>query len=204
MSAGNLGFALIPGIFYIYVLFAISFQIWVRPTPGLPLIASQAKSCWNKGEFCKLKFLYKKWARLTSFPFQLSCLAPECCQLWLTAKHQPETSETLIVTKNLSHLVFFSKKDVTTDRERRWKIGWLKCPLESKWGILTCPCLWPLIGLLMIFLPAGDLHAKMNCWQFSHSPHLFVNLDWAINIFLLFYSIWGTSSSLIVDIAVYS
>lgn len=55
----------------------------------------------------------------------------------------------------------------------------------------------------MIFLPAGDLHTKMNCWQFSHSPHLFVNLDWAINIFLLFYSIWGTSSSLIVDVAVF-
>lgn len=49
-------FALIPGVFYLYVPFTIGFQIQVRSNPGLPLIPSQA----NKGEFWKLKLLYKK------------------------------------------------------------------------------------------------------------------------------------------------
>lgn len=54
--AGNMDFALIPGVFYLYVPFTIGFQIQVRSNPGLPPIPSQA----NKGEFWKLKLLYKK------------------------------------------------------------------------------------------------------------------------------------------------
>lgn len=50
-----------------------------------------------------------KWVGLTSFPFQLPCLAAEHCQLLPRTQPQPETSEISRVTKNLCHFESFLK-----------------------------------------------------------------------------------------------
>lgn len=62
-----------------------------------------------------------KWVGLTSFPFQLPCLAPEYCQLLPRTQPQPETSEISRVTKNLCHFESFSKGDATMERGGRWQ-----------------------------------------------------------------------------------
>lgn len=73
MTARTTDFVLIPGVFCVYLVFAIYFLIQeIRSVPGLPLLASQANSCWNKGEFCKLILLPQNgWVWLHSLS---SCL----------------------------------------------------------------------------------------------------------------------------------